>query len=139
MEHKIFSKDEVVGLLRSCDINPTSQRVEIAYVLFSRHYHYSAEDVFTAVNKEEQHVSKATVYNTLGLFARKGLIREVIVDPTKVFYDPNVAPHHHFYNVATGELADIAGDNVQITGLPSLPEGVKMEGVDVIVRLRPAG
>lgn len=132
------SKDDVVALLRSRDINPTSQRVEIAHALFSHHGHYSAEDVFTAVNKNEQHVSKATVYNTLGLFAEKGLIREVIVDPAKVFYDPNVAPHHHFYNMSTGELMDIAGDNVQVTGLPPLPEGAKMEGVDVIVRLRPA-
>lgn len=138
MKGRIHSKDEVIALLRSCDVNPTSQRVEIAYLLFSQHYHYSAEDVFNAVNKEEQHVSKATVYNTLGLFAAKGLVREVIVDPTKVFYDPNVTPHHHFYNVATGELTDIDGDGVQITGLPSLPEGARMEGVDVIVRLRPA-
>lgn len=134
---EIHTKDDVVTLLRSHDINPTSQRVEIAYILFGRHHHYSAEDVFTAVNKSEQHVSKATVYNTLGLFAEKGLVREVIVDPTKVFYDPNVTPHHHFYNVATGELADIEGDHVQITGLPPLPDGAAMEGVDVIVRLRP--
>lgn len=138
MEHKVHSKDDVVALLRERDINPTSQRVEIAYVLFSRHAHYSAEDVFTAVNKNDQHVSKATVYNTLGLFAEKKLVREVIVDPTKVFYDPNVAPHHHFYNLATGQLADIDGDDVQITGLPPLPEGAQMEGIDVIVRLRPA-
>jgi Fur family iron response transcriptional regulator len=138
MQHKIDSKDDVVALLRSHDINPTSQRVEIAYVLFSRHAHYSAEDVFTAVNGDEQHVSKATVYNTLGLFAEKRLVREVIVDPTKVFYDPNVAPHHHFYNVSTGALMDIAGDNVHVSGLPPLPEGASMEGVDVIVRLRTA-
>jgi Fur family iron response transcriptional regulator len=135
---QIHSKDDVVALLRSRDINPTSQRIEIAYILFAHHGHYSAEDVFTGVNKAEQHVSKATVYNTLGLFAEKGLVREVIVDPTKVFYDPNVAPHHHFYNVATGELADIEGDHVQVSGLPPLPEGAAMEGVDVIVRLRPA-
>jgi Fur family iron response transcriptional regulator len=138
MADLMLSKEDVVALLRSRDINPTSQRVEIAHVLFSRHSHYSAEDVFTAVNRDQPQVSKATVYNTLGLFAEQGLIRQVIVDPSKVFYDPNVVPHHHFYNMATGELSDIDGHDVQISGLPPLPEGVRMEGVDVIVRLRPS-
>jgi Fe2+/Zn2+ uptake regulation proteins len=78
------------------------------------------------------------VYNTLNLFKQHKLIREVIVDPNKVFYDPNTEPHHHFYNVASGELTDIDGSDVRVEGLPPLPEGVVAEGVDVIVRIRPA-
>ena len=62
--------------------------------------------------------SLATVYNTLGLFASKGLIREVIVDPSKVFYDSNTKPHHHFFNVDTGLLRDFDSDAVQIEQLP---------------------
>ncbi len=81
-------------------------------------------------------MSKATVYNTLGLLAQRGVIREVIVDPDRVFYDPNVAPHHHFYNIDTGRLSDIDASKVEIHGLPSLPEGCRLEGVEVIVRLR---
>ena len=64
------------------------------------------------------------------------MIREVIVDPSKVFYDPNTEPHHHFYNVDTGELADIDARDIRVTGLPSLPDGVTAEGIDVIVRIR---
>lgn len=135
---KNYSHDEISGLLRSHDINPTSQRIEIAQVLFSRCEHLSAEDVFAWVNGESSRVSKATVYNTLGLFAERGLIREVIADPTRVFYDPNVAPHHHFYDTSTGRLMDIPAEDVQIHSLPALPEGMRMEGVDVIVRVRPA-
>lgn len=135
---RIQSKEDVTDLLRSHDIHPTAQRVEIAYALFIRHGHYSADDIFTAVNREQPQVSKATVYNTLGLFAEKGLVREVIIDPNKVFYDPNVDPHHHFYNVSTGELTDIDGHAVAVTGLPPLPAGASMEGVDVIVRVRSA-
>ena len=135
---QIASKDDVAGLLRAHDIHPTAQRVEIAYALFSCHGHYSADDIFGKVNREEPQVSKATVYNTLGLFAEKGLVREVIIDPNKVFYDPNVDPHHHFYNVSTGELTDIDGHAVSVTGLPPLPAGASMEGIDVIVRVRSA-
>ncbi len=135
---KTYTPSEITALLRSRDINPTSQRIEIAQVLFSRCEHLSAEDVFALVNGESMQVSKATVYNTLGLFAERGLIREVIADPARVFYDPNTAPHHHFYDTSTGKLMDIPAEDVQIHGLPALPEGMRMEGVDVIVRMRPS-
>lgn len=134
---KNFSLDELTAELKNHGINPTAQRVEIARVLFLQRAHLSAEQVFALVNKGEVQVSKATVYNTLGLFAEKGLVREVIADPNKVFYDPNVAPHHHFYNMATGELMDIDARDIHVTSLPSLPVGTSVEGVDVIVRLRP--
>ncbi|MBI5612078.1 MAG: transcriptional repressor [Gammaproteobacteria bacterium] len=133
---RTYTQEELTALLQRHGINPTAQRLEIARLLFARAEHVSAEDVFMLVNTAATPVSKATVYNTLGLFAERGLIREVIADPNKVFYDPNTAPHYHFYDVATGQLTDIDAEGVQITGLPSLPEGARMEGVDVIVRLR---
>ena len=132
----ICDENEIIDLLRSHDISPTHQRVEIARVLLSRHQHLSAEQVLARVNEYQAVVSKATVYNTLGLFARKGLIKEVIVDPTKVFYDPNTRPHHHFYNVDTGTLMDIEADEVCLERLPSAPEGMEPDGVEVIIRLR---
>lgn len=128
---------EIEALLREHDINPTSQRIEIAQLLFSRCEHLSAEEVFSLVNGAIARVSKATVYNTLGLFAERGLIREVIADPERVFYDPNTTPHHHFYDTTTGKLMDIPAEEVQIGALPALPDGMRMEGVEVIVRVRP--
>ena len=139
MAHKkTYTHDEIAVLLSARDINPTSQRIEIALLLFSRCEHLSAEEVFALVNGDSARVSKATVYNTLGLFAERGLVREVIADPSRVFYDPNTVPHHHFYDTSTGKLMDIPAEAVQIRTLPELPEGMRMEGVDVIVRVRPA-
>lgn len=135
---KLEPDTDVIELLRHHDIHPTSQRVIIARVLFTHCTHLSAEDVFRLVNTENRRVSKATVYNTLGLFADKGVVRAVIADPDRIFYDPNTDPHHHFFDVASGELTDISADQIHVTGLPPLPVGVKLEGVDVIVRLRPA-
>jgi Fur family iron response transcriptional regulator len=90
------------------------------------------------VNERYSEVSKATVYNTLKLFLEKGLIREVIVDPGKVFYDPNTEPHHHFFNVVSGQLTDIDAEAISLSALPPLPEGMVTECVEVIVRIRPA-
>lgn len=131
-----YSREKLVEVLRRHDINPTHQRIEIAYALFSRGEHLSADQILALVNERNAETSKATVYNTLNLFLQKKLVREVIVDPSKVFYDPNTEPHHHFYNIDTGNLTDIDAADIAITGLPPLPEGVVAEGIDVIVRIR---
>lgn len=134
-----LARDEIVSRLIAHGINATPQRIEIARVLLARCTHLSADAVFQSVDKSVAHVSKATVYNTLGLFAQKGLVREVIVDPTKVFYDSNIAPHHHVYNITTGELTDVDAHHLRIEGMPPLPAAAKLEGMDVIVRIRSAG
>lgn len=131
-----YTRDNLVAVLRRHAIKPTHQRIEIAYALFSRGEHLSADQILAIVNDRHSETSKATVYNTLNLFLRKRLIREVIVDPNKVFYDPNTTPHHHFYNIDTGELTDIDARRITIAGLPQLPEGMVTEGVDIIVRIR---
>ena len=133
---RMTQNPDVAGLLRDHGILPTQQRLMIARVLFSRRQHYSADQVMTFVNDGRDRVSKATVYNTLGLFARNGLVREVIVDPTRVFYDPNTSEHHHFYNIDTGDLIDVDSSELRITDLPNLPEGTVAAGVDVIIRIR---
>lgn len=132
-----LSFEEIRERLVTHGIQPTSQRLVIAQAIFQGCAHYSAEEVFALVNRDSAQVSKATVYNTLGLFAERGLVREVIADPDRVFYDTNVIPHHHFFETTTGKLTDIPADQVGISNLPEVPAGMTLEGVEVIVRVRP--
>ena len=136
MRDELKTVEDLGALLCEHGINPTRQRMDIARALFASPGHLSADQVLALVNEREPATSKATVYNTLNLFRDRGLIREVIANPNKVFYDPNTAPHYHFYHVDTGELTDIDARSVEVTGLPPLPDGTVTEGVDVIVRLR---
>jgi Fur family transcriptional regulator, iron response regulator len=131
-----YTRDTLVEMLRQHGISPTHQRIEIAYALFARGEHLSADQILATVNNRHSETSKATVYNTLNLFREKKLIREVIVDPHKVFYDPNTNAHHHIYNLDTGELTDIDASQIEIAGLPQPPEGMVTDGVDIIVRVR---
>ena len=94
------------------------------------------EQVLERLQSAGSAVSKATVYNTLGLFAERGLVREVMVDNTRLFYDSNTAPHCHFYNEDDGQLADIPAGGVLVGTLPPLPEGTSVDRVDVVVRIR---
>ncbi|MEM7401728.1 MAG: Fur family transcriptional regulator [Pseudomonadota bacterium] len=129
------SRSDVVSLLRDAGITPTHQRVKIGEVLFARKQHVSAEQVLAAVNQADEEVSKATVYNTLGVFAQHGLLREVIVDPSKVFYDSNLSKHHHLYYSDSGVLEDIEESGIEISKLPELPSDLQIEDVDVIIRV----
>src|SRR6266571_1108510 len=114
--HQVYTREKIAELLRE---------------------HLSADQILAHVNTRYAETSKATVYNTLKLFVEKKLIRELIVDPAKVVYDPNTLPHHHFYDVVTGKLTDLPAKDIRVTGLPPLPEGTVAEGVDIIIRTRP--
>ncbi len=130
------NRDDIVNKLKSSGVTPTTQRVEIAQILFARPQHLSAEQILKMVNESSSTASKATIYNTLGLFAKKGLVKEVIVDPSKVFYDSNVSRHFHFFNTDTGVLTDFPVDAIDMDKLPELPEGTELTGLEVIARIR---
>ena len=55
--------------LAECGIRPTAQRVRIATLLLSAPQHLSAEQILAQLRAAGARVSKATVYNTLNLFA----------------------------------------------------------------------
>lgn len=135
----LHSREEIAGMLREHGVTPTHQRMEIAQALFQRREHLSADQILSMVNARHAETSKATVYNTLRLFLEKKLIRELIVDPARIVYDPNATLHHHLYDVVTGQLTDIPAGDIKVLGLPPLPPGVETEGVDIIVRTRPRG
>ncbi len=122
--------------LRRAGVPITLQRVEIACVLLLRPMHMSADQALAAVRERAPEISRATVYNTLNLFREKNLVKELIVDPDRVVYDSNTEPHHHLYNVDTGEVSDIASAALRVVGTPALPAGTELQEIDVIIRVR---
>lgn len=127
---------ELVRLLEERQISPTSQRMSIAEILLTKPQHLSAEQVLAKAREYGANVSKATVYNTLNLFADKGLLREVVIEGGKIFFDSNATEHHHFFNEETGELVDFDLEQLMIANMPNLPENTIKTGVEVIVRIK---
>lgn len=123
-------------LLDQFGIMATPQRLEVATILLEKPQHLSADQIIDRLRKSGSAVSKATVYNTLNLFSAHGLVREVMVDPIRKFYDSATHPHHHFYNVDTGELSDIAEERVRFEQLPDLPQGTERQSVEVLIKVR---
>jgi Fur family iron response transcriptional regulator len=133
-----MSRLDILNLFDQTGIMPTPQRLEVADILLSRPQHLSADQILEQLRAKGSRVSKATVYNTLNLFGERGIVREVMVDPVRKFYDSTTRPHHHFYNEDTGELSDIPDAAVAFSGIPELPEGTEQTGVEVLIRVRNA-
>jgi Fur family iron response transcriptional regulator len=123
------------ALLKGHGVYPTSQRLAIADVVFERFQHLTADEIYDRV-KVVANVSRATVYNTLGLFSEQGLVREIKADSSKTFYDSNTSRHHHFFNIDTGELSDFDPEVFSVPSPDKLPSGTELHSIDVVVRVR---
>lgn len=134
-----MNRRDILDRLTACGVLPTPQRLEVAEILLARPQHLAADHIIDELRRNGRRVSKATVYNTLKLFSDCGLVRELNVDASRRFYDSTTHPHHHFFDVDTGELTDIPADRVAISGLPALPAGTEQESVEVLVRVRSRG
>lgn len=131
-------RERVTARLIQNGVRPTAQRVQIGMLVLDQPCHFSADQLLARLRRSGQRVAKATVYNTLSLFSRRGLVREIAVDPTRLMYDSTTTPHHHFYNVETGELTDIDPAELQVSRLPALPRATEAEGVEVLIRIKPS-
>ena len=133
-----MERDAISKLLTRHGLQVTSQRLDIAEYVLREPQHVSAEQILAAMRQRGSRVSKATVYNTMNLFSEQGLVRTVEVDPERLYYDSTTEPHHHFYNVDTGELTDIPADQVRLALDTALPDGTEQAGVEIVIRIRSA-
>jgi Fur family iron response transcriptional regulator len=126
----------LIERLKAAGLRPTRQRLALARLLQDGgDRHLSAEQLHEEALAAKVRVSLATVYNALHQFTAAGLLREVVVEPGRSYFDTNVEDHHHFYFEDSGRLEDIPGDQVSLTNLPKPPKGSRLSRVDVIIRV----
>jgi Fur family transcriptional regulator, iron response regulator len=128
---------ELAKQLRAAGLRLTRPRLALAGLLFGGgDRHVTAEQLFGEACAASIPVSLATVYNALHQFTDAGLLREVVVEPGRSYFDTNTEFHHHFFCDATGALQDIAGRDVVVSGIPEPPAGTEISCVEVVVRVR---
>ena len=123
--------------LKKAGLRPTRQRLALAKLLLdSDHRHVTAEQLHNEAGEAGIKVSLATVYNTLHQFTEADLLREVIVESGRGYFDTNTNRHHHIFHQDTGELHDIPDDVISELILPEAPEGTEIDRVEIIVRVK---
>lgn len=134
--NKILDKKQLTQKLRDAGLRATRQRLNLAQLLFTHgNRHITAEKLHDEARGAGHQMSLATIYNSLHQFTDAGLLRQVMVDATRRYFDTNITPHHHFFIGVENRLIDIPEDKVSVSDLPKVPKGLNLDGVDVIIRL----
>ena len=133
---KLRPYSHIIELLRSAGLRPTRQRLALTKLLFDgEDRHVTAEMLHGEALAAGVSVSLATVYNSLNQFNKAGLLREIVVEVGRSYFDTNILPHHHIFNEDTRELTDIAANQIHLTGLPEIADGQEINRIDVILRV----
>jgi Fe2+ or Zn2+ uptake regulation protein len=126
---------DLITSLRASGVQPTPQRLAVARFVLATSAHPTADEVWERARRECPTLSRATVYNTLNLFVKKGLLKPRVITEGVVVFDPHVGKHHHFVEEDTGRIHDIPWEAVRVSGEGSLL-GFEVKEYQVVMRGR---
>ena len=122
--------------LKNSPLKTTKQRVDIIKILFSEgNNHFTAENVHNKIEKLGLNISLATVYNCLNQLTENGIVKSVKTSCNKIYFDTNITSHHHFFCKNSSTLIDIEAKNIKISKLPKIPNGKKLDSIEIVVNL----
>ncbi len=116
------TSSRVIEILRDHDIRPSAQRIAVAVYVLSADDHPSADQVWSKVKQGFPMLSRATTYNTLNLFVRKGLLRQLDLAEGRIVFDPNTSKHHHLIDETTKRIHDVPWDALEVRNVEQLTD-----------------
>ncbi|MDO9536431.1 MAG: Fur family transcriptional regulator [Bacillota bacterium] len=94
-------------ILRTKKIKVTPQRMAVYSILKKTQAHPNVEMIFQKLKPDYPAMSLATVYKTVDVLKRVGLIQELNVGESGLRYDAVVSPHSHVYCEKCGKVDDV--------------------------------
>lgn len=121
--------------LADSGLRATPQRELVYQVLLHKRDHPTAEEVYARVRAALPSISLATVYNCLETLVTCHLVRQVNFERAPTRYCPNLEPHAHFHDEATGNTHDIQLPPSVLDEVKSiLPPGFDATSVEITFR-----
>lgn len=134
-----LTSNTVRHMLREVGLRPTRQRMALARLLLSGEpRHVTAEELLAEARAHGVTVAQTTIYNVLHQFQQAGLIREVLVESGRAWYDTRTSPHMHVYHEDSGQVQDLDQDpfGLDLLNRLNLPDDVEVTGLDIVLRVR---
>lgn len=124
----------------------TGQRRTIAQILSDAADHPDVEEVYRRVHRVDSRISLSTVYRTLRLLERKGILARHDFGAGRLRYEESSSEHHdHLINIDTGQVIEfsnteievlqervarelgfeLVGHRLQLFGVPLKPDGTR--------------
>ena len=123
--------------IRLLGLKPTRQRISIMKVLSEKgKTHLTASCVAKLLLKSNIKISTATIYNCLNDLSERGFLNKVIVNKEKMWFDTNLAQHHHYYDSEESQLIDIDYSKIEFSKFPDIPKGKSLDSGNVVINIK---
>jgi len=133
MKSHCLTQHEIESRLTTAGVRPTAQRIAIAQFVLCTADHPTAEDIKKWTDKNFPKLSMATVYNTLAVLVKAGMLREFrLPHSNSVIYDQNIEVHNHFLDEKSGKLYDLGAGEVAVSLKPGTH--AKVRQMDILLR-----
>ena len=114
-------EQKLISSLRDEGYKLTTQRLEIIKFLSRDLSHPGARDILQKVRKTVPRISMSTVYYTLDMMKKEGLVREIDFYDRDNRYDTNTLDHINLVCTKCGRITDYMAD------MPSFSKAVEKE------------
>jgi Fur family transcriptional regulator, peroxide stress response regulator len=130
--NQLFKK--IVAALEENKIRPSFQRIKVLEYLYNNQHHPNVDQIYKGLQNAVPTLSKATIYNTLNLFVKAGLVKVLTIEDKETRYDIITETHGHFKCEECGTIFnfEIISDLVaadQLAGFKVVDRSVYFKGV----------
>jgi Fur family ferric uptake transcriptional regulator len=87
--------------LQAQGLKLTSERTALVREIFATHYHFEADELLFKMKEKSLKISRATVYRTLELLVKSGMVRRVHLGEDHYHYEHVTGNSHHDHLICT--------------------------------------
>ncbi len=114
MEPQSDLKSRMLDALRAAGVRMTSQRAVLLGLLAEAQDHPDAAELHRRAQAADGAISLATVYRTLGVLERAGVVQRHSFDGDSARFEPAEEPHHdHIVDLDTGRIVEFQSDKIE--------------------------
>ena len=130
---KLIFKD-LSAELKNRRIHPSYQRIKVLEYLNKNQCHPTVDQIFKDLQSEIPTLSKSTIYNTLNLFLKSGLIRVINIEDNETRYDIITKNHGHFKCESCGKIFNFSIDfnsfkTEELSGFKIIDKNLYFKGI----------
>jgi Fe2+ or Zn2+ uptake regulation protein len=98
---------EIVGRFHAAGLRLTHTRSAVYEQLAKLGGHHGSDEVYEALIANDEHISRTTVYSTLEVLTRIGLVMAADAGPGRALYEAKSEWHHHAVCRVCGQVSDV--------------------------------
>ena len=120
--------------LKNRKVRPSYQRIKVLEYLYKNQCHPTVDQIFKDLQSEIPTLSKSTIYNTLNLFLKSGLIRVINIEDNETRYDIITKNHGHFKCESCGKIFNFSIDfnslkTEELSGFKIIDKNLYFKGI----------